>query len=107
MPRPRETLCFVIGPIGQAGSDVREHADFLLHEIIKRVLDAGEFGYYVKRADEDAASGMITDRVIPDILQVDLPIADLTSENPNAYYELRNPTFDDAKAGNPHCRRDN
>lgn len=42
----------------------------------------------MKRADKDAYPGMITDRVIADIISADLVVADLTGLNPNALYEL-------------------
>ena len=71
-------LCFVVGPIGKDGGPERKHADLLLHSVIKHVLEAGEFGYRVKRADEDADPGMIGDRVISDIIHADLVVADLT-----------------------------
>src|SRR4051794_19221992 len=80
--------CFVIGPIGSVGSDPRKHADLLLNLIIKEVLESAEFGYRVKRADEDTAPGMINDRVIYDVLNSDLAVADLSFLNPNAVYEL-------------------
>lgn len=81
-------MCFVIGPIGSAGSEERKHADFLLHGLIKHVLEVEEFGYLVKRADEDADPGMITDRMISDIINAELVVADLTGLNANAFYEL-------------------
>jgi hypothetical protein len=34
---PRKT-CFVVGPIGDAGSPLRGHADWLLDEIIEPVF---------------------------------------------------------------------
>jgi hypothetical protein len=98
-------MCFVIGPIGKAGSEERKHADFLLLGIIKPVLEGGEFGYTVKRADEDADPGMISDRMISDIINADLVVADLTGLNPNAFYELgirhsaEKPVIHIAKAG--------
>jgi hypothetical protein len=78
-------LCFVIGPIGAAGSETRKRADMLLRYIIKAAL---ENNYYVKRADEDAIPGSITDQLIVDINEATLIIADLSSLNPNAFYEL-------------------
>lgn len=81
-------LCFVIGPIGKDASPERKHADMLLNVIIKDVLEKAEFDYQVRRADEDADPGMINDRVITDILNADLVIADLTGHNPNVFYEL-------------------
>jgi hypothetical protein len=102
---PKVPLCFVIGPIGKEASLERRHADLLLHSIIKHVLEAVEFGYKVKRADEDADPGMIGDRVISDIIHAELVVADLTDLNPNAFYELgirhstEKPTIHIAKAG--------
>lgn len=98
-------LCFVIGPIGSAGTDQRKHSDMLLNLVIKRVLAADEFGYRVKRADEDADPGMIGDRVVTDIINAELVVADLTNLNANAFYELgirhstEKPTIHIAKAG--------
>jgi hypothetical protein len=80
--------CFIIGPIGEAGSGVRRVADWLLKGIIKPVLEHDEFNYLVKRADDDANPGSITNAVIADITNADLVIADLTGFNPNAFYEL-------------------
>jgi len=84
-PRP---LCFVIGPIGKDGTELRKHADLMIHAVIKYVLESAEFGYQVKRADEDADPGMIGDRAVADILRAELVVADLTDLNPNAFYEL-------------------
>src|SRR5579872_6148971 len=84
----RPPLCFVIGPIGQDGSEERKHADFLLNAVIKHVLASDPFGYQVKRADEDSDPGMIGDRVVTDIIRAELVVADLTWLNPNAFYEL-------------------
>jgi hypothetical protein len=98
-------LCFVIGPIGKQDSLERKHADLLLHAVIKHTLEGGELGYKVKRADEDADPGMIGDRVISDIIQAELVVADLTDLNPNVLYELgirhstQKPTIHVAKAG--------
>src|SRR4051812_37914617 len=87
-PDKKRRLCFVVGPIGTAGSAERKHADMMLNAVIKPVLEGDGFNYHVKRADEDTAPGMIGDRVISDILAADLVIADLTDLNPNAFYEL-------------------
>jgi hypothetical protein len=95
----------VIGPIGKDGTVERKHADLLLHSLIKHVLENNEFNYRVKRADEDADPGMIGDRVVTDIIQAPLVVADLTDLNPNAFYELgirhstELPTIHVARAG--------
>ncbi len=85
---PQNPLCFVIGPIGEQGSDERKHADMMLNSIIRYVLQENDFSYEVKRADEESHPGMINDRVIHDILNADLVVADLTDRNANAFYEL-------------------
>lgn len=101
----RKALCFVIGVIGKDGTTERKHSDLLLNAVIKHVLKQDEFGYIVKRADEDADPGMIPDRVVSDIINADLVVADLTDLNPNAFYELgirhstQKPTIHVARAG--------
>ncbi|MEA2838994.1 MAG: hypothetical protein QOF41_324 [Methylobacteriaceae bacterium] len=85
---PEKPLCFVIGPIGKPGTPTRNRSDFLLHGIIKYELEAEEFGYEVRRADEDARPGMIGDRVLHDVREAELVIADLSELNANAFYEL-------------------
>lgn len=84
----RRPLCFVIGPIGKPGTPTRNRSDFLLDGIIRQVLQSDEFGYEVRRADEDARPGMISDRVIHDVQEAELVIADLSDLNANAFYEL-------------------
>jgi len=103
--KPEQPQCFVIGPIGSEDSDTRKHADMLLYSVLKHVLEASEFGYKVKRADEETDPGMIGDRIISDILNAELVIADLTDLNPNVFYELgirhaaEKPTIHVANAG--------
>jgi len=49
---------------------------------------AGFPSYHVKRADEDPRPGLIDAQLINDLLTADLVIADLSSNNPNAFYEI-------------------
>lgn len=86
--KKEKKTCFVIGPIGSAGSQTRIDADFLLDGIIKEVLEKDPFDYDVKRADKDVSPGSINSAVINDIINADLAIADLSERNPNAFYEL-------------------
>ena len=100
-----EKLCFVVGPIGKEGSDERKHSDLLLNATLKPVIEKNEFGYRVKRADQDPDPGMINDAVVRDVINADLVVADLTDLNPNAFYELgirhstEKPTILIAKSG--------
>ena len=81
----KSKTCFIIGPIGPKGSDVRRNADWLLYWI-RPVLE--ELGYTVIRADEIDEPGTITDQVINLTVGAELVVADLTGPNPNAFYEL-------------------
>jgi len=85
-PPPAKT-CFVVGPIGDEGTDTRARADALLKHIIKKVLEAAPFGMAVKRADE-MEPGLITQQIIERVVNADLVVADLTERNANALYEL-------------------
>ena len=84
--KPKKS-CFVVGPIGAAGSDIRVHADWLYYEIIQRVLESFP-EYDPIRADEISAPGMIDGQVVRHLIDDDLVIADLSFLNPNAFYEI-------------------
>lgn len=77
--------CFVIGPIGEDGSDERKNADRLLEYIIRPSVPES---YKVTRADEMTEPGIITQQIIDSIRNSDLIIADLHGVNPNVMYEL-------------------
>ena len=78
--------CFVISPIGEEGSEMRERSDKVLEHIIKPPVE--ECGYECMRADEISEPGIITSQIIQHLIDDDLVVADLTGRNPNVYYEL-------------------
>jgi hypothetical protein len=78
--------CFVISPIGPAGSETREHADDVFEFIIKPAMD--ELGIHVYRSDHSQEIGRVTEQMFKSILDDDLCIAVLTFFNPNVFYEL-------------------
>lgn len=78
--------CFVIGPIGDVGSVVRKQSDFLLNVYIKPAVE--HLGFHVLRADMIDEAGNIDFQVINNVLHSDLVVADLSDQNPNAFYEL-------------------
>jgi hypothetical protein len=86
--RTTKHLCFVIGPIGAHKSPEREHADKLLKLIIKPTFGMHFRTFKVQRADEIARPGMIDSQVISHLIEADLVVADLTTRNANAFYEL-------------------
>jgi len=81
-----EKKAFVISPIGEDGSEVRKRSDQILKYVITPV--AFECGYTVERADNIHEPGTITRQIVARILKDELVVADLTSHNPNVFYEL-------------------
>lgn len=84
MPR----ICFVASPIGDEGTPMRAHADWLLDEIIAPVFVQHFKDFEVVRADRIAQPGMIDSQVINYLLTAELVIADLSFQNPNVFYEV-------------------
>lgn len=80
--------CFVIGPIGAHASPDRTHADTLFEKIIKPTFDEHFPKYTVIRADHISKPGMLDDQIINLLVEAKLVIADLTTRNPNAFYEI-------------------
>ncbi len=78
--------CFVISPIGEAGSEIRKRADQVLKHVIEPAVAA--CGFEAIRADKMSEPGMITSQVIQHIVDDPLVVADLTGSNPNVFYEL-------------------
>jgi hypothetical protein len=55
---PHKRVCFVVGPIGDADTETRIHADWLLEEIINPVMK-GWPDFDVVRADKISRPGMM------------------------------------------------
>jgi len=78
--------CFVISPIGDEGSDVRQHADDVFKYIIEPAMR--ECGIEAVRSDQLEKPGLISEQMFRFIFEADLCIAVLTDHNPNVFYEL-------------------
>ena len=78
--------CFIICPIGEAGSPERTRSDALLKHVYLPVLSA--YGYKPVRADQIPKTGFITTQIINLVIESPLVVADLTGGNPNVFYEL-------------------
>jgi len=81
-----EKVCFVICPIGNENTEIRERSNLTFEYIIKPIVE--QFGYSLTRADYINESGMITSQIIDQIVDSSLVIADLSDNNPNVFYEL-------------------
>ena len=79
--------CFFIGPIGDDSSSIREWSDLLLEYVIAPTV--AELGFdYPKRSDKILDASSISSAIMKYLVEADLVVADLTSGNPNAFYEL-------------------
>jgi hypothetical protein len=83
---PFEQECFFIAPIGDEGSPERNRSDGVLEFIVERA--AAELGLTAVRSDQISEPGQITVQVIDHILHARGAVADLTTLNPNVFYEL-------------------
>ena len=86
-PRDTKNEAFFITPIGGAQSEARARADAVLEFILKPAL-VPDLVTAVVRVDHAPRSGFITSTVIEKIVRARLVIADITSLNPNVFYEL-------------------
>jgi len=78
--------CFVIAPLGNSGSEVRQRSDDLLDLVIRPAVEP--LGYSVLRVDQLSRPGIITQDILSLLIEADLVIADLSDANPNVMYEL-------------------
>ena len=81
-----EKTCFVITPIGEDDSEQRRHANMILKSVIEPVVT--ELGLIARRADQIERSGLITRQIFEYLAKARICVADLSFNNPNAFYEL-------------------
>lgn len=79
-------MCFVITPIGEDDSEQRKHANMILRNVIDPV--ATELGLKAVRADQIDRAGLITKQIFECLAHAKVCVADLSFNNPNAFYEL-------------------
>ena len=86
MPEQRtdKKRCFIITPIGNDNDSIRRHIDGIIDAAIKPALEPD---YEVVAAHKITETGTITKRIIKEIYQDELAIANLTGNNPNVMYE--------------------
>lgn len=78
--------CFVVSPIGDEGSEIRDSADKLFKYIISPVCE--KCGFEPVRVDQINDSDSITQTIIDKLLSSELVIADISGHNPNVFYEM-------------------
>ena len=78
--------CFIISPIGETGSKIRENADDLRDLIIKPAMEF--YGFEVLRGDHHSEAGQIDIDVIRAVQECEVCVVDVSLPNPNVYYEF-------------------
>lgn len=78
--------CFVVSPISEAGTEIRNNADKLFRYIINPVCQS--CGFEAVRVDQINDSDSITQTIIDKLLSAELVIADISGHNPNVFYEM-------------------
>jgi hypothetical protein len=82
---------FVISPIGEEGSPLRVHADWVLNEIIRpacKRVSTDDTPIFVERSDHSSLPGAIMTQVVTSIVKDEIIFAVLAGDRPNVYYEL-------------------
>ena len=79
-------MCFIIEPVGDDQSKVRNDANMLFEFIVRPPLQNA--GYTVTRPLDLKQPGIITTEIFKRIIESDLAVANLTGHNPNVFYEV-------------------
>lgn len=86
MANSNNKKCFVIMPISDADGYDKGHFNRVYEYLIKPACE--EAGFEPIRADDTSKANMIMVDVLHKILECDIAICDLSSRNPNVFYEL-------------------
>lgn len=78
--------CFVIMPISDAEGYDKGHFSRVYEHLIKPACE--QAGFDPVRADDTSKANMIIIDILQKILECDMAICDLSSRNPNVFYEL-------------------
>lgn len=83
---PKEKKCFAIMPIADHQDYDSGHFGRVYNHLIKPACEKA--GFSTVRADDAKASHMIMFDILKNIVECDMAICDLSSKNPNVFYEL-------------------
>lgn len=78
--------CFVIMPISDHADYENNHFTRVYEYLIKPACEKA--GYKAFRADDDLKTDHITISILKQIVESDMAICDMSSRNPNVFYEL-------------------
>ena len=78
--------CFVVCPIGEENSLIRQHSDNVFDHLISPACK--NLDIETIRADRINKSGLITDDIFKNLNSDELVIADVSHNNPNVFLEI-------------------
>jgi hypothetical protein len=88
MSSQNRPVCFVISPIGRDGTEAHSRFKEVLEFIIKPAIVSSGYEMSVIRADDMNRPGSFIKDILQQLLDSYVVIADLTTQNPNVFYEL-------------------
>lgn len=83
----RDTVVFIVSPIGDAGSPTRQRADNIRKYIIDPAAKDAGFARTI-RADEISEPGVISRQIVERLMNADAVVADISGLNANVFYEI-------------------
>lgn len=78
--------CFVIMPISKQDGYDADHFDLVYEDIIKPAIKLA--GMEPRRADDTVNTNVIHVDILRNVIESDIAICDMSSRNPNVFYEL-------------------
>ena len=78
--------CFVMMPFGETGNYQAGHFKRVFEHLIKPACE--EAGYVARRVDENSKTSIIMLEILEMIVTCDIAICDMSTRNPNVFYEL-------------------
>lgn len=81
-----EKFCCTICPVGSESSEIRNRTNQLISDVILPVLTEMGYSHYAAHQSDDPRN--ISVEIVEKILRADILVADLTTLNPNVFYEF-------------------
>jgi hypothetical protein len=88
MSSQNKHVCFVISPIGRDGSEIHNRFKDVLEFVIRPAIASAGYDMSLIRADDMNRPGSFIKDILRQLLDSYVVIADLTTQNPNVFYEL-------------------
>ena len=81
-----QKACFIIMPFSETSNYSQDHFKRVFEYLIKPACE--EAGFVARRVDENSKTGIIVLEILDMIISSEIAICDISSRNPNVFYEL-------------------